>query len=415
MGGAITVKSNSEVLFSAFHEGTGTPPETGVIGAFSLDTDLLPTQAGCESFTPVTIESFSPGLTAVSLSVTLTDSSITAANETSTLSEGTLPLMPLDIVDEFCPPGSSGTAAITTQPSNQEVSIGANVTFSVIADGSEPISYQLKKNGVDIEGATSSTLEITNVQEGDAGSYTVVVTDASGSVTSDPAVLTIESVGEGPSISVHPSSQIVELGGSATLSVTATGDGTLEYQWYKDNIVVEGATSASLALSNLEAGDLGTYYVVVSNTVGTINSNPATLSVSTEQNAGFLAYIGGLDIPAEEQGFMDDPDDDLVNTGLEYLMGSDAGDGNSTPEIIPSIIEVGGMKYLAITFPRNTSITDLSLMTEFSTSVEFETVTEGVEVSAEDQGDGLERVTYRSSIAVTGESSVFGRISGGDE
>ena len=67
--------------------------------------------------------------------------------------------------------------------------------FTVVASGSMPLTYQWKKNGVSISGATSSTYNIPSITGGDAASYTCVVTDVNGaSVTSNAAVLTVNTV-----------------------------------------------------------------------------------------------------------------------------------------------------------------------------------------------------------------------------
>ena len=87
--------------------------------------------------------------------------------------------------EALTPPG------ITTQPASQTVPAGSNVNFSVAATGTAPLSYQWKKDGADIPGATGVTLTLTNVQPSDAGSYTVVVSNSLGDATSDPATLTV--------------------------------------------------------------------------------------------------------------------------------------------------------------------------------------------------------------------------------
>ena len=88
-----------------------------------------------------------------------------------------------------------GTAApsIVTQPQSVTATVGDNVSFSVAATGAPAPTYQWKKGGTNISGATSSTYNISNVQLTDAGNFTVVVTNASGSVTSSTAVLTVNS------------------------------------------------------------------------------------------------------------------------------------------------------------------------------------------------------------------------------
>src|SRR5215475_5688622 len=83
--------------------------------------------------------------------------------------------------------------SIATQPLSQSVTTGSNVTFTVAANGEPPLTYQWKKNGVEIAGATTDTLALMNVQLSDAGIYTVTVSNAGGSVQSAPATLTITS------------------------------------------------------------------------------------------------------------------------------------------------------------------------------------------------------------------------------
>lgn len=87
-------------------------------------------------------------------------------------------------------PGST-PPAITTQPQGQSVTAGANVTFSATASGSTTLTYQWRKDGVDIPGATSSSYTISGVQPPLAGLYSVVVTNPFGSATSGNATLTV--------------------------------------------------------------------------------------------------------------------------------------------------------------------------------------------------------------------------------
>ena len=81
--------------------------------------------------------------------------------------------------------------SITTQPASQTVDAGANVTFTVVATGTTPLTYQWQFNGIDITGATLSSLTLSDVHDTEAGSYTVTVANGVGSVTSSTAVLTV--------------------------------------------------------------------------------------------------------------------------------------------------------------------------------------------------------------------------------
>jgi hypothetical protein len=80
---------------------------------------------------------------------------------------------------------------IYAQPTSQVVTVGANVSFSVAASGTVPLAYQWQFNGTNVDGAVTSSLTLTNVQDFDGGSYAVVVTNAYGTVTSSNAVLTV--------------------------------------------------------------------------------------------------------------------------------------------------------------------------------------------------------------------------------
>ena len=87
---------------------------------------------------------------------------------------------------------SANTAPmITTQPSSQSVTVGSSVTFSVLATGTPTPTYQWRKDGAAISGATATSYTISSPVSGDAGSYSVLVTNAAGSVTSSSATLTV--------------------------------------------------------------------------------------------------------------------------------------------------------------------------------------------------------------------------------
>src|ERR1039458_5701861 len=66
---------------------------------------------------------------------------------------------------------------ITTQPLTQTVTQGLNATFSIVASGTAPFSYQWRYGGAALPGATNTTLVVTNVQYGQAGNYGGTVTD----------------------------------------------------------------------------------------------------------------------------------------------------------------------------------------------------------------------------------------------
>ncbi|MDP4207584.1 MAG: immunoglobulin domain-containing protein [Bacteroidota bacterium] len=171
----------------------------------------------------------------------------------------------------------NAATSVTTQPVSQTLCAGAPANFSVVAAGTGPFTYQWKKNGTDIAGATSSNYSIPSVSSGDVGSYTVAVTGTCGTVTSSAATLTVNAA---TSISTQPVSQSICLNGSVTFSVVAAGTGPFTYQWKKNGTDIPGATSSSYTKSSLTAGDAGSYTVVVTGSCGNITSNVATLTIN---------------------------------------------------------------------------------------------------------------------------------------
>jgi hypothetical protein len=81
---------------------------------------------------------------------------------------------------------------LLAQPQAQSVNVGGTVSFSVLAQGSDPISYQWRLNGTNIAAATNRLLTITNITVDQAGEYDVVVTSPGGTVTSDKAVVKVQ-------------------------------------------------------------------------------------------------------------------------------------------------------------------------------------------------------------------------------
>lgn len=166
---------------------------------------------------------------------------------------------------------------ITTQPAGQSAPLGSNVSFTVAAGGTSPFNFRWQKNGGDIAGANSDTLSLSNVQDADAATYTVVVSNAAGSATSVGAALTVITP---PSISLQPEPQTVNAGATANFFVSANGTAPLGYRWRKDGNDIPGATSSSLAVANAQDGDAGTYTVVVFNAAGSVTSDGVALAVT---------------------------------------------------------------------------------------------------------------------------------------
>ena len=96
-----------------------------------------------------------------------------------------------------------GAPSITTQPANQTVTVGQTATFSVSATGTAPLSYQWQKSGTGISGATSASYTTPPTTIADSGGqFSVIVSNSSGSVTSNMAALTVNPAGGAPSVDV---------------------------------------------------------------------------------------------------------------------------------------------------------------------------------------------------------------------
>lgn len=182
------------------------------------------------------------------------------------------------------PPAISGTG----QPQNTTVTAGQTASFTVLASGTGPLTYQWRRNGVNVACAAEAncpTYTTPATTTGDNGAaYSVVVSNSVNSVASGTATLTVTSTTAAPTISAagQPQSVTVIAGQTATFVVTATGTG-LSHQWRKNGANVTCATGTncpSYTTPTTTAADDGAIYsVVVSNTAGSVTSSNATLTV----------------------------------------------------------------------------------------------------------------------------------------
>jgi hypothetical protein len=177
---------------------------------------------------------------------------------------------------------SGAAPSITAQPANQTVTAGQTATFSVTVAGTTPFTYQWQKGTTAISGATSASYTTVPTTTADSGSqFSVVVTNAIGNATSKAATLTVNGAAGAPSITAQPTNQTVTAGQTATFSVTVAGTTPFNYQWQKGTTAISGATSASYTTAPTTAADSGSQFsVVVSNAVGNVTSNAATLTVN---------------------------------------------------------------------------------------------------------------------------------------
>jgi hypothetical protein len=221
--------------------------------------------------------------------------------------------------------------SITTQPAAQTVTAGAAASFTVAASGTAPLSYQWRKDGTNLSGATSATYSIASAASGDAGTYSVVVSNSAGSATSNGATLTVNAANTttAPSITTQPTSATVSSGQSATFSVTASGTAPLTYQWRKDGTNLATATSASYTIASVTSADVGSYTVVVTNSAGSVTSNDATLTLA----GSLFPHLTALTFDGSGRLYAVDSTNDTVQRiaadGTVYLVAGSTGNAGS--------------------------------------------------------------------------------------
>ena len=167
------------------------------------------------------------------------------------------------------------------QPSSGSYLDGASLNLSVISTPGLPVTYQWRKNGVNISGATLSSYSIAVLRISDAGNFDVVVTSLAGSVTSSVAQVTVSA--RPPAITSHPAlpSSAMVAGDSYEVSVSTSGTAPFYYQWMKNGLAIAGATSDRLSFSPLSSAQAGAYSVKVGNAAGFVVSNSINVAVLT--------------------------------------------------------------------------------------------------------------------------------------
>lgn len=182
---------------------------------------------------------------------------------------------------------------VTAQPSAQTTPENGAATFSAAASGrpAPSIQWQVSADGgstwTNVTGAGAPSLTLASVPARDSGQlYRAVFANAVGTVTSAAASLTVLSP---PSVVTPPTGETVVPGGGVVFTITVSGNPAPSLQWQVSEndgqtwTNIPGATSASLSLTHVSAGENGYLYrVLIVNSQGSTTSQPVTLVVSRQ-------------------------------------------------------------------------------------------------------------------------------------
>ena len=179
--------------------------------------------------------------------------------------------------------------SITNQPQSQEIATAGAASFTCLASGTGRLNYQWMFGTQAMDGATNSILAISPVAANEAGSYSCIVTNVAGVVTSLVATLTVDTA---PVIFSQPMGQTVASNATVTLNVGVSATPTPFFQWYFNGVPI-GANASSLTISNFTSAQAGNYSVTVSNSVGVASSTPAVLALNWPLRTRKLSLTNG--------------------------------------------------------------------------------------------------------------------------
>jgi hypothetical protein len=181
---------------------------------------------------------------------------------------------------------------ITTAPVGKKVCEGTKETLTVTATGGGTMTYQWKKDGQDIAGATASSYEIASMDAASAGSYTVVATGACGSVSASANIV----YSTKPTVTLPTPAETIKSGAKLSLSVNANEDGVTTYKWFLNGTALTdpNATNREYIKFNVTNADAGKYHCEVTNDCGTTKSGEIDVKVTLTTSVDETIIAEGL-------------------------------------------------------------------------------------------------------------------------
>ncbi|MEN9632902.1 MAG: hypothetical protein RL077_1306 [Verrucomicrobiota bacterium] len=179
---------------------------------------------------------------------------------------------------------------ITAGPTDQTITAGTALTLSASSLGLPAPTYQWQKDGVTLLPATTTTLTIPATSLTDAGRYTVTATNFLGASTASATLI----VRAPPIFTLLPTNQTARLGAAVTFTTAASGFPVPSFQWRKNGTLLAGATNASLIITSAATADAARYEVVATNSLASVTSPVATLSLNTTNRDFSGTYFGSI-------------------------------------------------------------------------------------------------------------------------
>ena len=296
---------------------------------------------------------------------------------------------------------------VTSTDSGQSLLNGDSAIISASASGNG-ISYLWHKDGMAIQSSNTPQLALDNATPLDNGVYRLQFINTATvmletEIFSTPIVITVN---DPPTILNQPTDEILA-DGTATLSVSATGSGTLVYQWHRDNNVEGGATSSTFI-----AGTTGSYFVTITSNHGTVTSDTVTVTDANGNGDIFIDSpepgpvpqprpdfpgLPGYEVwasvlPVNASGTHEDADDDGRLNLLEYAMGTDPLKMDPGTPLTQSHVGGHGSGTLLLSYIQSKSATDVRFSVESSLDLRTWEPATIESTSRIDKGDNTEVV-----------------------
>ena len=208
---------------------------------------------------------------------TLVIANVTAADEGDYILRAELADNPSQAAQESVELVIASTPSITQQPQNTSVCAGVAFSLNVSVSATGGVSYEWSKDGTALPGETSATLTVANATAARGGAYRVRIRTSCGSIESDVATVTVRPATE---ITQQPPATVsVQVGQPLSITVAATGAGTVQYQWFKEGTQIAGEVAPTFAVAAAANGDAGKYWCRVRSECGDVISDTSNVTV----------------------------------------------------------------------------------------------------------------------------------------